>query len=74
MDEVAPYRDHVGEQAACENKPNIVGVRSGPGGGRSIRLNAHVDTVADGDASDWSCARSPGRSRETSFTGATRAT
>jgi len=64
-EEVAPYLDHVGEQAAYENKPNIVGVRSGRGGGRSILLNAHVDTVASGDASAWNRAtRSPGRSQE----------
>jgi acetylornithine deacetylase len=53
-EEVAPYLDHVGEQSAYENRPNIVGVRSGRGGGRSILLNAHVDTVAGGDASAWS--------------------
>ena len=53
-EEVAPYLDHVGEQAAYENRPNIVGVRSGRGGGRSILLNAHVDTVASGDTSAWS--------------------
>ena len=53
-EEVAPYLDHVGEQAAYENRPNIVGVRSGRGGGRSILLNAHVDTVAGGNPSAWS--------------------
>ncbi len=54
-EEVAPYIDHVGEQSAYEGRPNIVGVRSGVGGGgRSILLNAHVDTVASGDTSAWS--------------------
>ena len=54
-EEVAPYIDHVGEQSAYEGRPNIVGVRPGRGGGgRSILLNAHVDTVASGDTSAWS--------------------
>jgi acetylornithine deacetylase len=53
-EEVAPYLDHVGEQAAYENRPNVVGVRAGRGGGRSILLNAHVDTVAGGDPAAWS--------------------
>ncbi len=53
-EEVAPYLDHVGEQSAYEGRPNVVGVRSGRGGGRSILLNAHVDTVAGGDPAAWS--------------------
>jgi acetylornithine deacetylase len=54
-EEVAPYLDHVGEQAAYEGRPNVVGVRGGQGGGgRSMLLNAHVDTVAGGDPSAWS--------------------
>ena len=54
-EEVAPYVDHVGEQETYSDRPNIVGVRSGGGGGgRSILLNAHVDTVAGGDPSAWS--------------------
>jgi acetylornithine deacetylase len=53
-EEVSPYKEHVGEQAAYEGRPNVVGVRGGRGGGRSILLNAHVDTVAGGDAAAWS--------------------
>jgi acetylornithine deacetylase len=53
-EEVAPYLDHVGEQRTYSDRPNIVGVRSGRGGGRSILLNAHVDTVASGDTAAWS--------------------
>jgi acetylornithine deacetylase len=52
-EEISPYKDHVGEQAGYENRPNVVGVRAGRGGGRSLLLNAHVDTVAGGDASAW---------------------
>ncbi len=53
-EEISPYKEHVGEQAGYENRPNVVGVRAGRGGGRSLLLNAHVDTVAAGDASAWS--------------------
>jgi acetylornithine deacetylase len=52
-EEVSRYKDHVGEQARYEGRPNVVGVRAGRGGGRSLLLNAHVDTVAGGDASAW---------------------
>ena len=48
-EEIEPYRDHVGEQDSYENRPNVAGVRRGEGGGRSILLNAHTDTVDPGD-------------------------
>ena len=51
-EEVSPYKEHVGEQGGYEGRPNVVGVRSG-GGGRSLLLNAHVDTVAGGEESAW---------------------
>jgi acetylornithine deacetylase len=53
-EEMIPYLDHVGEQTTYENRPNVVGVRRGSGGGRSILLNAHLDTVAPGDSGAWS--------------------
>ena len=52
-EEMAPYLDHVGQQAAYEDRPNVVGARRGSGGGRSILLNAHLDTVAPGDPAAW---------------------
>src|SRR5918995_2723464 len=52
-EEMEPYRDHVGEQVSYENRPNVAGVRRGTGGGRSIMLNAHVDTVDPGDPAAW---------------------
>src|SRR5215210_3519711 len=51
--EMEPYTDHVGEQASYENRPNVAGIRRGKGGGRSILLNAHVDTVDPGDPAVW---------------------
>ena len=52
-EEMESYRDHVGEQSSYENRPNVAGVRRGTGGGRSILLNAHTDTVDPGDPAAW---------------------
>jgi acetylornithine deacetylase len=56
-EEVLPYRDHVGEQPTYADRPNVVGVRRGldpdRDRGRSVLLNAHVDTVAAGDPGTW---------------------
>ena len=51
--EIAPYFEHVGEQSRYTGRPNLVGVRSGSGDGRSILLNAHMDTVENGDPALW---------------------
>jgi acetylornithine deacetylase len=51
--EIAPYRLHVGDQARVAGRPNVVGGRRGRGGGRSLLLNAHVDTVENGDPAAW---------------------
>jgi acetylornithine deacetylase len=53
-EEIGPYLDHVGEQERYEGRPNVAGVLRGSAGGRSMLLNAHVDTVAPGDAAAWS--------------------
>jgi acetylornithine deacetylase len=52
-EETEPYREHVGEQSSYENRPNVAGTRRGTGGGRSILLNAHTDTVDPGDPAAW---------------------
>ena len=53
-EEIDPYKEHVGAQEAYSGRPNVVGVRQGRGGGSSILLNAHVDTVAAGAPETWS--------------------
>jgi acetylornithine deacetylase len=53
-EEIGPYLDHVGEQERYEGRPNVAGVLRGSAGERSMLLNAHVDTVAPGDAAAWS--------------------
>lgn len=52
-DEVAPYVDHVGQQTVFAGRTNVAAVRRGAGGGRSILLNAHADTVENGDPATW---------------------
>lgn len=51
--EMRNYVEHVGEQRAYEGRLNVVGRRKGMGGGRSILLNAHIDTVPEGDHALW---------------------
>ncbi len=52
-EQVASYREHVGTETRFANRPNIIGVKAGSGGGRSLLLNAHVDTVGIGDPAAW---------------------
>ena len=52
-EEISPYLEHVGEQDRYEGRPNVIGRRPGRGGGRSILLNAHIDTVEAGDPAAW---------------------
>lgn len=54
--ELAPYRDHVGAIETMAGRPNVVGVRTGSGGGRSILLNGHIDVVDPGDEALWTHA------------------
>jgi acetylornithine deacetylase len=52
-EEIAPYLEHVGQQPSFAGRPNLVGRRAGAGGGRSLLLNAHVDTVEVGEQAAW---------------------
>ena len=51
--EMRPYLEHVGEQSGYEGRLNVVGLQRGKGAGRSILLNAHIDTVPEGDHKLW---------------------
>ncbi len=53
-EEMKGYLEHVGEQPGYEGRWNVAGKQRGTGGGRSILLNAHIDTVPEGDHSLWS--------------------
>jgi len=52
-EEMKDYLEHVGEQPGYQGRLNVVGKRAGTGGGRSILLNAHIDTVPEGDHALW---------------------
>ena len=52
-EQVSPHYGHVGVQTRFGNRPNIIGLKSGSGGGRSILLNAHMDTVENGHPGAW---------------------
>lgn len=50
---LAPYALHAGEHTTFAGRPNVVGGARGSGSGRSLILNAHIDTVDPGDPSRW---------------------
>jgi acetylornithine deacetylase len=52
-DEMRGYLEHVGEQTVYDGRLNVAGRRRGDGEGRSILLNAHIDTVPPGDPELW---------------------
>ncbi len=52
-DDLAPYAEHVGEFETLAGRPNVVGVWRGSGGGKSMILNGHIDTVEPGARDQW---------------------
>jgi acetylornithine deacetylase len=52
-DEMRGHLEHVGEQTVYDGRLNVAGRRRGDGEGRSILLNAHIDTVPPGDPELW---------------------
>src|SRR4029079_19575102 len=54
--QLSPYAEHVGESESLARRPNVVGTRRGRGGGKSMILNAHIETVEPGDPAQWTVA------------------
>lgn len=52
-EEIAGHIMHVGEQSTFEDRPSIVAKRTGAGGGKSLMLAGHIDTVSVEDRSKW---------------------
>src|SRR5215218_287795 len=52
-EDLAPYAEHVGEFETLAGRPNVVGVWRGSGGGKSMILNGHIDTVEPGSRDQW---------------------
>ena len=51
--ELSPYAEHVGQFESFADRPNVVGTLAGTGDGRSLILNAHIDTVEIGERDQW---------------------
>jgi acetylornithine deacetylase len=51
--EMAAHAESIGHMATFAGRPNVVGIKRGSGGGRSLVLNAHIDTVDNGDPAFW---------------------
>jgi acetylornithine deacetylase len=51
--QLAPYIDDVGAHESLEGRPNVVGTWKGTANGRSLILNAHIDTVESGELANW---------------------
>ncbi|MFX1521485.1 MAG: peptidase [Promethearchaeota archaeon] len=52
-DELKTHPGFASPNASFENRPNVVGVLKGAGGGRSLILNGHMDVVSPYDESLW---------------------
>ncbi|WP_377892174.1 peptidase [Alkalihalobacillus sp. R86527] len=59
VDRFVPGEETISHPSFCANRtdfsnsPNVVGVKKGTGGGRSLILNGHVDVVPPGNKEDW---------------------
>jgi acetylornithine deacetylase len=51
--ELAPHAHYVTIGEGFADRPNVVGVARGQGGGRSLILNGHIDTVEIGERAAW---------------------
>ena len=51
--QLAPYAASLTLDAGFTGRPNVVGRQRGAGGGRSLILNGHIDTVEVGSATGW---------------------
>ena len=52
-DELKTHPGFASPNTTFENRPNVVGVLKGTGGGRSLILNGHMDVVSPYDESVW---------------------
>ncbi len=50
---LAPYAEHVTLEGGFSGRPNVAGTLDGVGGGRSLILNGHIDTVDAADVTAW---------------------
>jgi len=54
--DISQLKNHeafISERRDFKNSPNVVGIKKGIGGGRSLILNSHIDIVPEGDHKKW---------------------
>ena len=52
-EELKKHPAYVHVERGYENRPNVVGILKGKGGGRSLLFNGHVDVIPAGPAAAW---------------------
>jgi acetylornithine deacetylase len=53
VSDLTDWAEHFTAVESFAGRPNVVGIWKGAGEGRSIILNAHIDTVEPGDLGNW---------------------
>jgi len=53
LDRIEKYEGYVPIELGYENRPNVVGVSQGRGGGRSLLFNGHVDVIPAEPITAW---------------------
>lgn len=52
-EELFNHESFISRREHFNGSPNVVGIKKGSGGGKSIVLNGHIDVVPEGDLADW---------------------
>lgn len=53
VEELKKHPAYVSGPENYDNRPNVVGILKGEGGGRSLLLNGHVDVIPEGPEETW---------------------
>ncbi|MGN1030253.1 MAG: ArgE/DapE family deacylase [Butyricicoccaceae bacterium] len=53
LEELKRHPAYVEPMQPYENRPDVVGVYKGQGGGRSLLFNGHIDVIPEGAAENW---------------------
>ena len=53
LDELRKHPAFVEPAQGYENRPNVVGICKGEGGGRSLLFNGHIDVIPEGAPENW---------------------
>jgi len=53
LEKLQAHPAFVKSEMSYENRPDVVAVKQGAGGGRSLLFNGHVDVIPEGPAENW---------------------